>query len=78
MFNFRGIYTAFSYILFISLIISYVTEPGQPYAFIIGTFVINPEVHFELEHGPILYPDFELVNGLNINLNFDHDSNLSM
>ena len=33
---FRGIYTAFSYIVFISLIISYVTEPPSPYIYIIG------------------------------------------
>ncbi len=38
--EYRGIYTAFSYILFISLIISYVTEIPSPYIYIIGTNTI--------------------------------------
>ena len=36
----RGIYTAFSYIIFISLIICYVTEPGSPLVYIVELFML--------------------------------------
>ena len=37
----RGIYTAFSYIIFISLIICYVTEPTYPIVYIVEALLVS-------------------------------------